>query len=83
MKKSLFIICIFSFHFLSFAQQQKLESLKNAIAKIHQKPIDTTQVRLLSAIGYDMREIDSTLSKKLIKEALSKSIMLKNKALFN
>ena len=78
MKKSLLIISIFLFHFLSFGQQQKLDSLKNVIAKIHQKPIDTTQVRLLSDIGYDMREIDSTLSKKLIKEALSKSISLKN-----
>ena len=63
---------------LSFAQQQKLDSLKKNIHQIRLQPIDTTQVRLLSTMGSDIIEIDSILSRKLLKEALAKSIVLKN-----
>jgi signal transduction histidine kinase len=78
MKKSLYIISIVFVQLLSFAQQQKLDSLKKNIHQIRLQPIDTTQVRLLSTMGSDIIEIDSILSRKLLKEALAKSIVLKN-----
>jgi two-component system, NarL family, sensor kinase len=76
MNKSILILCLS--HFMIYAQPRRTDSLSIIIAKIHKLPTDTSQVRQLRDLGYDLREIDSTLSKKLLIEALSKCIFLKN-----
>ncbi|WP_348075099.1 sensor histidine kinase [Flavobacterium sp.] len=52
--------------------------MKQIITQIHKLPTDTSQIRQLSYLGYEIREVDSLLSKKLITEALTKSISIKN-----
>lgn len=78
MKKALVIIIVFFSVVLGFSQQSELDSIKQLITTIENQKTDTTQVRLLSHLGYDIIEIDSTLSKKLLDGALAKSIKLKN-----
>ena len=78
MKKTLVIVIVFFSVVLGFSQQRELDSIKQLITTIGKQKSDTTQVRLLSHLGYDIIEIDSTLSKKLLEEALAKSVKLKN-----
>ena len=78
MKNLLICILLFFLQLSVFAQQNKLDSLKLVIAKINRLPADTAQIRKLSYLGYDVIEIDSTLSKKLLTDALNKSLIIKN-----
>ena len=78
MRRSLLITGILFLQLMVFAQQKKSDSLKKIINQIHKLPTDTSQIRRLSYLGYDIREVDSLLSKKLIIEALKKSISIKN-----
>jgi signal transduction histidine kinase len=78
MKKTLVKVIVFFSVVLGFSQQRELDSIKQLITTIDKQKPDTTQVRLLSHLGYDIIEIDSTLSKKLLEEALAKSVKLKN-----
>ena len=76
MKKSILILCLFQV--VVFAQPNKSDSLKLIIAKIYKLPTDSSQVRKLGSLGFDLQDIDSTISKKLLTDALSKSISIKN-----
>ncbi len=76
MKKSILILIVFLTQLMIFAQQHQSDSLHKIIAKIYKLPSDSSQVRQLRNLGYDIREIDSTLSKKLLNDALAKSIKL-------
>jgi signal transduction histidine kinase len=78
MRKSLLITGIFFVQLMVFGQQKKSDSLKQIIIQIYKLPTDTSQIRQLSYLGYNIREVDSLLSKKLITEALIKSISIKN-----
>lgn len=78
MRKLLLITGIFFVQLMVFSQQKKSDSLKQIITQIYKLPTDTSQIRQLSYLGYDIREVDSLLSKKLITEALVKSISIKN-----
>ncbi len=70
----LIFLCFFSLS----AQQSESGELHKKVTQIRSSSIDTTQVRKLSHLGYDIIEKDSALSKKLLDEALEKSIALKN-----
>lgn len=59
--------------------QSKLDSVENLVKKIRQLPLDTSQVRQLTELGYDLRESDSSLSKKILQEAIKKSLKVKDK----
>ncbi len=76
MKKSILILILFLTELMIFAQQQQSDSLNRIIAKIYKLPSDSSQVRQLRHLGYDIREIDSTLSKKLLNDALKRSLKL-------
>lgn len=78
MKKGLILLIISYINVLCFAQQRELDSIKQLIVKIQKQKTDTTQVRQLSQLGYDIIELDSILSKKSLDEALKKSIKLNN-----
>jgi signal transduction histidine kinase len=79
-RKSILIIALFFVQMIGFGQHYKLDSLKQLIAKIHKLPVDTSQTRKLRNLGYDCIDIDSSFSKKIIVEALTKSISIKNDA---
>ena len=76
MKKSILILIVFLTQLMIFAQQQQSDSLNRIIAKIYKLPSDSSQVRQLRHLGYDIKEIDSTLSKKLLNDALKRSLKL-------
>ena len=59
-----------------YAQQYNKDSVQKIVSGIHALPIDTSSLRQLRDVGYDLREMDSTYSKQLLEEALAKSIAL-------
>ncbi len=64
---------------VSFSQEKKpIDSLNKLVVQLRKLPLDTAQIRKLSDTGYDSREIDSAFSKKILTEALTKSLALKN-----
>lgn len=76
-KKVLYIAVLF-ITVVSFSQQKEIDSIKKVAAQLYKLPKDTSFVRKLSYLGYDSKEIDSTFSKKMLQQALSESILLKN-----
>jgi signal transduction histidine kinase len=56
------------------AQDYNKDSVQRIIQGIRKMPVDTAHLRLLRELGYDLREMDSALSKHLLDEALTKSI---------
>lgn len=62
---------------LSLAQHTNQDSLLTIIKNIRQTKVDTSHVRQLSHLGYDLIETDSLLSKELLDEALTKSLKVK------
>lgn len=74
-----FSIILFFCNCIAFqSQQYNKDSVQKVIQKIQKLSLDTSQVRQLSELGYDLRETDSTLSKNLLQEAVSKSLKIKN-----
>jgi signal transduction histidine kinase len=59
-----------------FAQQYNKDSVQHIIEGIRTMPVDTSSLRQLRELGYGLIETDSTLSKLLLEEALTKSITL-------
>lgn len=77
--KRYIVLFIFWNSFISgFTQNLEIDSLQRQIAQIRALPLDTAQVRQLSFLGYDIIDVDSTLSKNLLEEAVQKSLKLKN-----
>ncbi len=73
--KNLFII----FFLLAFTRVHgQSDSLLDAIEKIRKTPVDSSHVNRLKDLGYDLMETDSLLSRKLLEEALSKSLKTKD-----
>ena len=60
-----------------FAQQYNKDSVQHIIEGIRTMPVDTSSLRQLRELGYGLIETDSTLSKQLLEEALTKSIAFK------
>lgn len=57
-----------------YAQQYNKDSVQHIVAAIRTMPVDTSSLKQLREVGYDLREMDSTLSKQLLEGALIKSI---------
>jgi signal transduction histidine kinase len=57
-----------------YAQQYNKDSVQKIVTGIRAMPVDTSSLRQLRDVGYDLREMDSTYSKQLLEEALTKSI---------
>lgn len=70
------ILFLFGHHFYAQSKSDGVETLLKNIRKL---PLDTSQVRQLTELGYDLRESDSTLSKKILQESIDKSLKIKNK----
>lgn len=60
------------------AQTYNKDSVLEVVKKIRARPVDTSQVRLLRELGYDIGSMDSALAKAVILESLEKSIGLKD-----
>jgi signal transduction histidine kinase len=61
------------------AQSFNIDSLEQVIAKLRQLPADTGKATQLREIGYSLIETDSTLSKKILEEALAVGLKIKDK----
>ncbi len=76
MKSTLFTVLIFLLceSGIVYAQQYNKDSVQHIIEGIRKMPLDTSSLRQLRELGYDLRETDSAMSKHLLDEALTKSI---------
>lgn len=79
------MIILFCFCCIAHTQSQKLsdsllwnkQALIQKIEQIRKTPGDTAHVNQLKDLGYDLLEVDSSLSRQLLEEALEKSLKLK------
>ena len=63
--------------FFAKAQINESDSIRGVVNLIRKLPADTAQVSRLRDLGHDLMEKDSLLSKQLLEEALSKSLVIK------
>jgi len=79
------MMILFCFCHIVHTQSQKLSDsllwnkqvLTQKIEQIRNTPFDTVHVNQLKDLGYDLLEVDSSLSRQLLEEALKKSLKLK------
>ncbi len=85
MGMKLTMFTLFYFCFIAQMQSQNLsnsllwekEAVTQRIAEIRNTAVDTSHVNQLKDLGYDLLEVDGSLSHQLLEEALGKSLNLK------
>ncbi len=80
MRSILLLLTLWALSFSVVHAQTPLnkDSILRVIQRIKSKAIDTAYVHALSSIGHDLIEYDSTWSRQILEEALSKSFVTKD-----
>lgn len=76
--RCILVFCVLSINLIG-AQTYNKDSVLSVIKEIRSRPINVEQANQLRSLGYDLIELDSALAGKLLKEALQKSITVKDK----
>lgn len=76
-KQFVIFTLLYPISFFAKAQYDERDSILRRIEFIRKMPLDTAQVSQLRNTGHDLMEKDSLLSKRLLDEALTKSLSIK------